>query len=255
MERVREDLLRRARSERQQRDLEQGPPPQEQHSEMMEQNQHRLRPAMPRLFGEIPREEPAREERVLPTQEVESPKSPDFRDGARGSHLTRFSLPSISRIWSRGPPREQTQDGADPAIESQFPLPNRENWEVPLPPEPVTHSRSTNRAVSSHYTETDRPETAEAGSSRRETDEERRRRRRRRHRQERGRDGRRKRRGKPPQRFLYCFPWVKSKRMRANILRCFVSGLFLIILLTVCKAPARFVPITFTDNKETSLCP
>lgn len=190
---------------------------------MVEQNSHRPGNTMPRLFGEIPRDEPVREERVLPTAEVESPKSPDFRDGAR---VTRFSLPSISRIWSRGPPREQNQDATHPDIESQLPSPNRENWDIPLPPEPATHSRSTIRVVSSHYPETE--------TVSRESDEERRRRRRRRHRE---RDGRRKRRGKPPQRFLYCFPWVKSKRMRANILRCFVSGLFLIILLTVCKSP------------------
>lgn len=38
-----------------------------------------------------------------------------------------------------------------------------------------------------------------------------------------------------PKHFLFCFPWVKSKRIRTQILKCFVSGLFLIMLLTVCK--------------------
>lgn len=211
------------------------------------ENHYRPGNAMPTLFGEIPREEPHREERVLLTEEVESPKSPDFREGHR---VTRFSLPSISRIWSRGPPREQTQ-GAD--IESQLPSPNRENWDIPLPPEPVTHSNSTIRAVSSHYPETNETETTDTRS--RETDEERRRRRRRRHRQERGRDGRRKKRGKPPQRFLYCFPWVKSKRMRAYILRCFVSGLFLVILLTICKLPALNDFRYLADAMKTLLFP
>lgn len=39
----------------------------------------------------------------------------------------------------------------------------------------------------------------------------------------------------PPTRFLYCFPWVKSRRMRSQILRCFVAGTFLTVLLAVCK--------------------
>lgn len=38
-----------------------------------------------------------------------------------------------------------------------------------------------------------------------------------------------------PKRFLFCFPWIRSKRMRSQILRCFVSGLFLTLLLAVCK--------------------
>lgn len=39
----------------------------------------------------------------------------------------------------------------------------------------------------------------------------------------------------PPKRFMFCFPWVKSRRVRSQILTCFVSGLFLAILLAVCK--------------------
>lgn len=38
-----------------------------------------------------------------------------------------------------------------------------------------------------------------------------------------------------PKRFLFCFPWIRSRRVRSQILRCFVSGLFLTLLLTVCK--------------------
>jgi len=40
----------------------------------------------------------------------------------------------------------------------------------------------------------------------------------------------------PPKRFLFCFPWVKSRRARGLILRCFVSGLFLVCMLTVCTS-------------------
>lgn len=68
-------------------------------------------------------------------------------------------------------------------------------------------------------------------------DEDRRRRDRRRKRREQHRRGRRDNRGRkrqPPKRFLFCFPWVKSRRMRSQILLGFVSGLFLICMLAVC---------------------
>lgn len=42
-------------------------------------------------------------------------------------------------------------------------------------------------------------------------------------------------RNQQPKRFLFCFPWVKSHRLRTHILRCFVSGMFLGLLLSVCK--------------------
>lgn len=41
-----------------------------------------------------------------------------------------------------------------------------------------------------------------------------------------------------PKHFLFCFPWVKSRKVRSQILQCFVSGMFLVLLLTVCEYPA-----------------
>lgn len=38
-----------------------------------------------------------------------------------------------------------------------------------------------------------------------------------------------------PKHFLFCFPWVKSRKVRSQILQCFVSGMFLILLLSVCE--------------------
>lgn len=38
-----------------------------------------------------------------------------------------------------------------------------------------------------------------------------------------------------PKHFLFCFPWIKSRKVRSHILQCFVSGSFLVLLLTVCK--------------------
>ncbi len=51
-----------------------------------------------------------------------------------------------------------------------------------------------------------------------------------------GRDGRAHR---TPKRFLFCFPWIRSRRVRTQILRCFVSGMFLTLLLSVCKLSPR----------------
>ena len=75
MERMRDDLLRRARSERQQRDLEEGPF-QQSEREMTETRQNHTGSTAPRLFGEIPREEVStsdmpREMNMLPMEEKE----------------------------------------------------------------------------------------------------------------------------------------------------------------------------------------
>ncbi|KAK3305150.1 uncharacterized protein B0T15DRAFT_189657 [Chaetomium strumarium] len=49
----------------------------------------------------------------------------------------------------------------------------------------------------------------------------------------------------PPKHFLFCFPWIKSRRIRAHILRSFVSGLFLALSLAVCKCPLRSASTPF----------
>ncbi|KAI0474352.1 hypothetical protein F4859DRAFT_87562 [Xylaria cf. heliscus] len=50
----------------------------------------------------------------------------------------------------------------------------------------------------------------------------------------------------PPKRFLFCFPWVKSRQTRLLILRCFVSGIFLITMLTI------YLSLSITKNINTS---
>ncbi|KAI0873764.1 hypothetical protein GGS24DRAFT_376520 [Hypoxylon argillaceum] len=57
---------------------------------------------------------------------------------------------------------------------------------------------------------------------------------------------RRRPKREPPKNFLFCFPWVKSRRARALILRCFVSGIFLITMLTV------YLSLSITKNINTS---
>lgn len=44
-------------------------------------------------------------------------------------------------------------------------------------------------------------------------------------------------RRQPPKHFLFCFPWIKSRELRSQILRCFVSGMFLTLLLAICTFP------------------
>lgn len=235
MERVRADLIRRARIERH-GDLEQGLP----HRHGVEEDERhqgysgRLaglsRPPIPRLFGQ--RDEGTTSQEAGQFEVLESPKSPEFAVRAGRSPLNRFTLPSISQVWTGRFLRIHSQTGPEPVDETHL-TSNTQIWEMPRPPEPATHARSTVRAVSSHYSTTEGPDPTESSPSSRSS--EHRRRRRRRHRHEAMRYGRRKRRGKAPTRFLFCFPWIKSRRMRAYILRCFVSGLFLVVLLTTCE--------------------
>ncbi|KAI1170980.1 hypothetical protein F4777DRAFT_84314 [Nemania sp. FL0916] len=49
-----------------------------------------------------------------------------------------------------------------------------------------------------------------------------------------------------PKKFLFCFPWVKSRRARALILRCFVSGALLVSMLTV------YLSLSITKSINTS---
>jgi len=54
-----------------------------------------------------------------------------------------------------------------------------------------------------------------------------------------------------PKRFLFCFPWIKSRQVRGLVLRCFVSGMLLALLLSICKF-AHTHPLTFSDHMLTS---
>lgn len=74
------------------------------------------------------------------------------------------------------------------------------------------------------------------GESTGERDERRQRRRQRRRLQDIDEDGDEVASDRPlPKHFLFCFPWIKSRKVRSQILQCFVSGLFLVLLLSVCE--------------------
>lgn len=45
--------------------------------------------------------------------------------------------------------------------------------------------------------------------------------------------------GERPKRLMGCFPRIRSKRLRSQVIRCFISGLFLIFLLGICECSVR----------------
>ncbi|KAK2615840.1 hypothetical protein N8I77_002566 [Diaporthe amygdali] len=49
-----------------------------------------------------------------------------------------------------------------------------------------------------------------------------------------------------PKHFLFCFPWIKSRKVRSQILQCFVSGTFLVTLLAV------YLALSLTKNINNS---
>lgn len=44
---------------------------------------------------------------------------------------------------------------------------------------------------------------------------------------------------KAPTHFLFCLPWVKSRKTRSQIVQCIVSGMFLVLLTSVCKSSSQ----------------
>ena len=199
--------------------------------------------------------------------DVESPKTPVFRIRAQNLPSTRLHLPNLTRTWTQGsngpPSRPDTARSTNPVRPSfarmrgaadgiQQPVPivpadhvhtygsghgEAEDLD-PAETEPATtaddgrrrrrrHRGGSDRRHRSHRSRRDR-EHQGGGEDGDEDTGERRRRRRERRRQE-------TQESQPPKHFLFCFPWVKSRRIRTQILRCFVSGMFLALLLAVCK--------------------
>jgi hypothetical protein len=207
MERLRLDLIRRARAERegQEEHRADNSSSQAERERDLESNQPTPARAPRRTFGLLnllgrraSRPVGAAEQ----TSEVETPKSPEF-----GPERT-FGFPSLGQLLSNG---QHTETGAQE-----------------LTPPPPTRSRETERANASRI---DSPDPADVHLAQLAEDG-RRRRRNRQNRQGSQDEGNRHRK---PKRFLGCLPWVPSRRIRSLILRCLVSGLFFGILLAVCK--------------------
>ncbi|KAI1372557.1 hypothetical protein F4677DRAFT_462883 [Hypoxylon crocopeplum] len=235
MDFIRTNVLRRSQlSEGHPQDVEQQRQP-----EMGEQRNPRTRrfsrsrPPLHTLFtgrlragGQSPRVDGDR-------PEDDSPKTPRFNLGLPNLPSTRLHLPNLTRTWTRGSSGptspSQTEGPSEP-----FPRPSSSETQ-PQPSlvvsEPVASHGSDdsggNDMGRSRFRGADPAETHLADAVDR---------RRRRHRSRRHTDDER------PKRFLFCFPWVKSRRIRSHILRCFVSGILLMLMLGV------YLALSITKN-------
>lgn len=201
--------------------------------------------------------------------ELESPKTPVFRIRPQDLPSTRLHLPNLARTWtqgSNGPPTRPGTGRPSHDMTEEIPVPapavTAAVREVSAEPEIGRERRNHRRGGSDgshrshrsrgHRSNRSRDQTGSRG--RRSDDNSRSNRRRRRRDRERDRENgrldeqeqqsherhrrhrrRERERKPPPKHFLFCFPWIKSRRMRTHVLRAFVSGLLLATLLTICK--------------------
>ncbi|KAI1340148.1 hypothetical protein F5Y15DRAFT_49820 [Xylariaceae sp. FL0016] len=163
-------------------------------------------------------------------EDDESPKT---------SRFGRIRLPSVTRTRTRdvegSPSRGSTDESGGPSPRASLTRTRTERFPVVAQPESAhTNEETTGHGGRTRFRGTDPAELHLADLAERG--------RRRRH----GSDGSRGQRREPPKRFLFCFPWIKSKRVRGQILRCFVSGLFLFLMLAV------YLSLSITKNINSS---
>lgn len=191
--------------------------------------------------------------------DIDSPKTPRFpRLGVPNLPSTRLNLPHLTRTWTQGsngpPSRPATAQHTDwtgrPLSPARTRFPVVPGVAEPVPAVPAEHGQRTRGQAGQGGRRFSDPEEGQLAALAEDGRRRRRHRRggsggsrhenstetgaaRRSHRRHRNRD--RRESGPPPKHFLFCFPWIRSRRIRSQILRCFVSGLFLTLLLTVCK--------------------
>ncbi|KAI1184343.1 hypothetical protein F5B17DRAFT_85274 [Nemania serpens] len=193
-----------------------------------------LRPSLSNLFaGRLnlgpQRHNPRGEE----SEHDDGPKSPD---------LGRFHSPGLQHMPNQLPPGNETQDGESPSQTSRVRTRTQRFPILARPPAARTDAGESERHVRRSVFGGSRPaELHLAGLV-----DSRRRQERARERRDNSGSSRRRQKKEPPKRFLFCFPWVKSRRARSLILRCFVSALFLISMLTV------YLSLSITKNINTS---
>ncbi|KAK8116637.1 uncharacterized protein PG998_004918 [Apiospora kogelbergensis] len=199
--------------------------------------------------------------------EIESPKSPRFNINLTNMPSTRLHLPNLARTWTRGSsgpptqppsPHDFGQQGGDggggpmSSMQEARPRPSMQQQQqqqqtqpelLPVVEEPQPARTRSNEQRSSFMRRFRGADPAElhladmADRGRQRT---------RRHGHTNGSSSGRHSDPasghQPPKRFLYCFPWVKSRRVRNQILRCFVSGMLLISSLAV------YLALSLTKN-------
>lgn len=204
MEQLRADLIRRARIERHgEIDIEQMssyPPTSRRH--------------LPRLFR---RGHPPPSAREMYSIDIESPKSPEVNGGSAQSRPFQFS--NFVRPW--------TARSQDPRAPGEA-LPEMRQFSRPLtaPATTAAPPRAHHRFLRGGFTNSNGDESQLSEDSIMSQ-----------HRRRLSGDGRLDRRyrcAQHPKRFMLCFPWVKSSRVRKQIIACFISGLILILLIAVC---------------------
>ncbi|KAI2602513.1 hypothetical protein GGR54DRAFT_644929 [Hypoxylon sp. NC1633] len=171
-------------------------------------------------------------------REDDSPKTPRFNLGLPNMPSTRLRLPNLTRPGTQGssgptsPTRTYGLSVPDPRPSP--PLIQVQQTPVVFEPAPSHGSLSFagDDAGLPQFRGADFAETSLAASI------DRRRRRRHRNRRHTHDD----RHDERPRKFLFCFPWVKSRRIRSLILRCFVSGIFLMLMLAV------YLALSITKN-------
>lgn len=191
MERIRADLLRRARTETTDNQAQHLAPPttqaplQRSRGDLSPRLQHYAR----RLTNALPHRERAHRTNG---RNDESPKSPTTESG----------WPTVTRAQPRPvrPPLRMA------VIDHTLNIPT---VNVTLPERPgraITRTRERiSDPTSGQPTNTTNPQQTDDGASER------------------------------PKRFMYCFPWPKSRRVRTLALQSIVSGIFLFTILAVCK--------------------
>lgn len=199
------------------RDLEQQRP-----QEMGEQRSHHTRGLslsrpplpLPRLF--IDRSHLGRQQ--IHRADDDSPKTPH----SNATHLPtqpQSSGRNSSRSTLPGPTNLSSGTVSEPSLSQAH--------DIPVIPEPSPAYPSdgfgNSRAGHSRFRGADPAETELADAVDR-----------RRRRQDRGRVRRHIDRDNP-RKFFFCFPWIQSRRLRSQIVRCFVAGILLMLMLAVCK--------------------
>lgn len=238
MERLRADLIQRSRMER-------GGSPNEGvvnvsadidvEAGQLQPTMSQSRPVIAPLSGLLSRREPASMTGQPQLAEIESVKSQDSNSN-RPNAGRRFAVPNFLRIWGRNNDSSQSDNVRNTTASPAPLLPFAEPLS-PTRPEPVATPSQSQQSRRQRRRQNATVDPLEAHLSEiLGGNIERQRRRRQYHEGDRDRHGsRRSREHRHPKYFLGCIPWVRSRRMRAQILRCMTSGLFLIILVTVCK--------------------
>ena len=190
---------------------------------------------------------------------VESPRSPRYRLDMPVLSSTRLQLPHLTRTGTFGPsgagsrPPTASAEQPRPALsEPPLTVPSAQSQPlvsgaVPEPPRvTVTPAAQADSRASSSSEDTLTNEPRYSGyqdarargaiigdeDDTTSTDEEER-----------------------PRRFMGCFPRIRSRRVRSQIIRCLISGLFLITLLAICGCPLplpRLAPSELTTGRQTS---